>query len=186
MGPYLSQWRSVLRQRTGPLTWPMALVAAEKGVGAVMAAAVAGFAFVVRREGLHAPLIRMIPGAMSPLGQDVARWLAMQLTPDMEIWGLAVAGWAAILAAEAVGVFCRRVWGELLVVVETGFWLPFELWDLAVKMSWTNGAILGMNAAIFAYVLTRQRHRMGRPPQIPALRDKEPNRKETPTPKSRR
>lgn len=146
---------ATVRRRTGRLSWPMALIAGEKFAGAILAAAVAAFAFVVHQQGLGSPLIQMMPGMKSPVGQSVVRWLVVQLTPGIVLWSVAIGGWSVTLGAEAVGVYFRRTWAEWLVVVETGGWIPVEMWSLVLQPSWANGATLGLNGVIFVYVLHR-------------------------------
>jgi uncharacterized membrane protein (DUF2068 family) len=78
-------------------------------------------------------------------------------------------GWAATGAllygllslAEGVGLAFRTRWAGLLVVAESGFFIPLETYGMIKNPSWTILAILILNVAILVY-LHRNRKRLFR------------------------
>lgn len=63
--------------------------------------------------------------------------------------------------AEGVGLALRSRWAGLLVVVESGFFVPLETYGLIENPSPTIAAVLILNIAIFLY-LHRNRERLFR------------------------
>ncbi|MEI9999650.1 MAG: DUF2127 domain-containing protein [Verrucomicrobiota bacterium] len=69
-------------------------------------------------------------------------------------------GWAAFLyaalfAAEGVGLYLRKRWAEWLVVVVTGSLLPLEIYELVIKIAlWKAVAVIG-NLLIVGYLIHR-------------------------------
>jgi uncharacterized membrane protein (DUF2068 family) len=86
-------------------------------------------------------------------------WLLVQaekVSPHM----LLLAGWAAffyaaLFAAEGIGLLFRKHWAEYLVVIVTGSLLPIEIYELWVKLAWWKfGAVTG-NLLIVSYLIHR-------------------------------
>lgn len=74
---------------------------------------------------------------------------------------------------ETVGLFRRWSWAGWLAIVESAFFIPYEVYELAVHFSFTLLALLVINTVIVAY-LYRNRHRLfahhtpavGQPPEL--------------------
>jgi uncharacterized membrane protein (DUF2068 family) len=65
--------------------------------------------------------------------------------------------YAALFAAEGIGLYLRKHWAEYLVIIVTGSLLPFELYALSLKLAlWKFVAVAG-NLAILAYLVHRLR-----------------------------
>jgi len=100
----------------------------------------------------------IIPYHLNPEGQFVD-WVLVQaekVNPHM----LLLAGWAAffyaaLFAAEGIGLYLRRHWAEYLVVIVTGSLLPLEVWELFHKIAlWKFVAVTG-NLLIVTYLVHR-------------------------------
>jgi uncharacterized membrane protein (DUF2068 family) len=100
----------------------------------------------------------IIPYHLNPEGRFVD-WVleqAEKISPHM----LLLAGWAAffyaaLFAAEGIGLYLRRHWAEYLVVFVTGSLLPIEIYELWVKLAWWKfGAVVG-NLLIVSYLIHR-------------------------------
>jgi uncharacterized membrane protein (DUF2068 family) len=100
----------------------------------------------------------IIPYHLNPEGRFVD-WLldqAEKVSPHM----LFLLGWAAFLyaalfAAEGIGLYLRRHWAEYLVVIVTGSLLPIEIYELIHKAAmWKLAAVIG-NLAIVSYLIHR-------------------------------
>lgn len=106
---------------------------------------------------LHSYII--VPYHLNPENRLVDWTLAKAqiLTPHLVLLGWAAFFYAALFAAEGIGLLLRKHWAEYLVVFVTGSLLPFELWELCVKIAlWKFAAVLG-NLLILAYLIHRLR-----------------------------
>ncbi len=74
---------------------------------------------------------------------------------------------------ETVGLYRRWSWAGWLAIVESAFFIPYEVYKLALHFSFTLMALLVINVVIVAY-LYRNRHRLfthhvhvvGEPPEL--------------------
>jgi uncharacterized membrane protein (DUF2068 family) len=69
--------------------------------------------------------------------------------------GYAAFFYAALFAAEGIGLFLRKHWAEYLVVVVTGSLLPLEIYELWVKVAWWKWAAVIGNLLIVSYLVHR-------------------------------
>ncbi|HVW20589.1 MAG TPA: DUF2127 domain-containing protein [Opitutaceae bacterium] len=60
---------------------------------------------------------------------------------------------AADLFAEGIGLWLNKAWAKYLLVLATGFFLPFEVRGCIRLFSWHRLALLLANLAVFAYVV---------------------------------
>ena len=71
--------------------------------------------------------------------------------------GYAAFFYAALFAAEGIGLFLRKHWAEYLVVIVTASLLPFEIYELWLGVAlWKLAAVVG-NLLILAYLIHRIR-----------------------------
>jgi uncharacterized membrane protein (DUF2068 family) len=79
--------------------------------------------------------------------------------------GYAAFFYAALFAAEGIGLYLRKHWAEYLVVIVTASLLPIEVYELCVKLAlWKFAAVVG-NLLIVA--LSHPSFAAGRPFQGP-------------------
>ena len=69
--------------------------------------------------------------------------------------GYAAFFYAALFAAEGIGLFLRKHWAEYLVVIVTGSLLPLEIYELWVKVAWWKWAAVIGNLLIVSYLVHR-------------------------------
>lgn len=145
---------------------PVLLIALEKLVGGMAAAIGAIFALAVHAVGSTDPLTLLIPGEVSETPREITmRWLDTQLVhlgPAMLVIGLGLAFWALLLGAEALGIWMDRAWGEFLIIIETGSFLPIELWHLITRPHPTAFITIGINLLVLWYVVGLYRRRLER------------------------
>ena len=75
--------------------------------------------------------------------------------------GLVTVFYTVELFAEGVGLWLNQAWAKYLLVVATGFFLPWEAKRCIDDLAWDRVALLVLNLAAFVYVvwvLWRQRH----------------------------
>lgn len=90
------------------------------------------------------------PGIVHVIDMTVVR--AVSHASDL---GLVMACWALLLGAEALGIWLRRPWGELLVIVETALFLPVEIWSIVHHVGMTDILTFLVNGLVLAYVANR-------------------------------
>ncbi|HEV3271098.1 MAG TPA: DUF2127 domain-containing protein [Candidatus Methylacidiphilales bacterium] len=69
--------------------------------------------------------------------------------------GYAAFFYAALFAAEGIGLYLRKHWAEYLVVIVTGSLLPLEVYELFLKVTWWKYAAVIGNLLIVGYLIHR-------------------------------
>jgi len=80
---------------------------------------------------------------------------AGMLSPHLVLLGWAAFFYAALFAAEGIGLYLRKHWAEYLVVIVTGSLLPIELYELFHKLAWWKFAVVVGNLLIVIYLIHR-------------------------------
>ncbi len=75
----------------------------------------------------------------------------------LRLVGAGLAGFAALEAAEAVGLWFQRRWAEYLTFIATTLLLPLEVYELTARVSWFKVTALVVNLAIVVYLLLAKR-----------------------------
>jgi uncharacterized membrane protein (DUF2068 family) len=79
---------------------------------------------------------------------------------ELRIAGLAALGYGTLELVEGVGLWLDQVWAEYLTVIATSLFIPFELYELAIRPSlWKAGGIL-VNLLIVLYLASALRRRV--------------------------
>jgi uncharacterized membrane protein (DUF2068 family) len=69
--------------------------------------------------------------------------------------GYAAFFYAALFAAEGIGLFLRKHWAEYLVVIVTASLLPLEIYELWIQVAWWKWAAVIGNLLIVSYLIHR-------------------------------
>jgi uncharacterized membrane protein (DUF2068 family) len=69
--------------------------------------------------------------------------------------GLAV--YAIIELIEAIGLWLGQRWGEYFAMVATSVFLPYEIYDLTVKITWLRVAAFAINLLLVIYLVWTKR-----------------------------
>jgi uncharacterized membrane protein (DUF2068 family) len=70
---------------------------------------------------------------------------------------IGLAAYAVIELVEAVGLWLGRRWGEYFALVATSVFLPYEIYDLTVKVTWLRLGALVVNLLLVIYLLWTKR-----------------------------
>jgi len=70
---------------------------------------------------------------------------------------IGVALFAVVELIEGVGLWLSRRWGEYFAMVVTSLGLPYEIYDLTLKVSWSKLVLFGINLALVAYLVLTKR-----------------------------
>ena len=82
----------------------------------------------------------------------------LNLPPDkLQLIALALAAYAALQLAEAIGLWLLRRWAEYLAVVSTSVFLPLEVYELIERVTALKIIAIIVNVAIVVYLLFAKR-----------------------------
>jgi uncharacterized membrane protein (DUF2068 family) len=73
----------------------------------------------------------------------------------LSILGYAAFFYAALFLAEGVGLYMRKRWAEYVVVIVTGSLLPFEFYEIYLRLAWWKFAVVFGNLLILVYLIHR-------------------------------
>ena len=89
------------------------------------------------------------------VGRAVAK--ITRLPPErIEQLAVAMFLYATLFIVEGIGLWMGKVWAEWLTVVATTSFIPFEVYEVAHKVSVVSVGILVANIAIVIYLLVRR------------------------------
>ena len=74
---------------------------------------------------------------------------------DHKLWAMA---WAALLystmrLAEAIGLWLRKKWAEWFGVLSGGIYLPVEIYELSLGITWPKVSVFVINLSVVLYLL---------------------------------
>jgi uncharacterized membrane protein (DUF2068 family) len=146
------------------------LFAIERFVRGIAAGVAAGFLWQFRHS--HASIERqfdrevpIIRGLFRQLGYNIDNSKLVGLlhhaltlsTKTLTVLAIALGLYAIIELTEAVGLWLARRWGEYFAMVATSLGLPFEIYELAKKVSVTTLLLFGINLALVLYLVITKR-----------------------------
>lgn len=83
---------------------------------------------------------------------------AFTLTPrTLTYFAIGLAAYALIELIESVGLWLGERWGEYFAMVATSVFLPYEIYDLTVKVTWLRVAALLVNLLLVIYLVWSKR-----------------------------
>lgn len=83
---------------------------------------------------------------------------ALHLSPHaLDLIAIGVALFAIVELVEGIGLWLSRRWGEYFAMVVTSLGLPYEIWDLTNKVTWTRLALFAINVALVLYLVLTKR-----------------------------
>jgi uncharacterized membrane protein (DUF2068 family) len=78
-------------------------------------------------------------------------------THKLYLYGFGIIAYAAVNGVEAVGLWRAKRWAEYLTLFEVAILLPFEIYELTLRISWLKIVTLILNLAVVAYLLWAHR-----------------------------
>jgi uncharacterized membrane protein (DUF2068 family) len=82
---------------------------------------------------------------------------------ELRIAGIAAICYGTLELVEGVGLWFDQLWAEYLTLIATSLFIPFELYELAIRPSvWKAGGIL-INMLIVLYLALALRRRLAAP-----------------------
>ena len=80
----------------------------------------------------------------------------------LEALGVAALLYAALFVTEGVGLWRGRRWAEWLTVIATASLIPFELYELSLRLTLPRFAALVINVAVVVYLVVQIRRKHDR------------------------
>jgi uncharacterized membrane protein (DUF2068 family) len=73
--------------------------------------------------------------------------------PILRRIGAVAFGYAGLSLAEGIGLYLEKAWGELLTLLITASFLPWEVFEVLRHVTWVRIALLAINTLVFIYLL---------------------------------
>jgi uncharacterized membrane protein (DUF2068 family) len=73
--------------------------------------------------------------------------------PILRRIGAAAFCYSGLSLAEGIGLYLERAWGEILTLIITASFLPWEIFEVIQKLTWIRVALLVINFLVFLYLL---------------------------------
>lgn len=79
----------------------------------------------------------------------------MEHVDDTKLWSMALAAamYFIVRMIEATGLWLRKTWAEWFAVLTGGMYIPVEIYEVAIKVSWPRVTVLVINLGIVSYLL---------------------------------
>jgi len=139
------------------------LILIQKGLWGIVLLALAAGLFLI--YGLHIiqPVQLLFAGELAEDPHDFLAHLLIGLLPGLAhrtalLLAIGALIYAALEAVEAWGLWRDVAWVEVLIVVETAGFLPYEGWELAHRVTPFKLASLVINLLILWYLIARYIH----------------------------
>jgi uncharacterized membrane protein (DUF2068 family) len=67
--------------------------------------------------------------------------------------GAVAFSYAGLSLAEGIGLYLEKAWGELLTLIITASFLPWELFEVFRRLTWVRVGLLIINFLVFLYLI---------------------------------
>ena len=132
------------------------------------AAAYGVWRFRYDRAGIQRAFDKDLPAIRAlyrDLGFDVSRSRLLGLIQDsfmltsrtLTLLAIGLAVYALIELVESIGLWQGKRWGEYFAMVATSIFLPYEIYDLTVKITWLRLGALVVNLLLVVYLVWTRR-----------------------------
>lgn len=75
----------------------------------------------------------------------------------LSLLAVGVALFAVVELFEGIGLWLSKRWGEYFAMVVTSLGLPYEIWELTIKLSWFKLTLFAINLALVLYLVLTKR-----------------------------
>src|SRR5580698_943663 len=73
--------------------------------------------------------------------------------PILRRIGAVAFSYAGLSLAEGIGLYLEKAWGELLTLIITASFLPWEIFEVFRRLTWVRVGLLIINTMVFLYLL---------------------------------
>ncbi len=74
--------------------------------------------------------------------------------------------YSGVSLAEGIGLYLEKTWGEILTLVITASFLPWEIFEIFRRLTWLRAGLLIINTLVFLYLLKLVVTRKNRKAQV--------------------
>jgi uncharacterized membrane protein (DUF2068 family) len=67
--------------------------------------------------------------------------------------GLAAFCYAGLGTAEGIGLYLEKTWGEVMTLIITASFLPWEIFEVVHRITWPRVGLLIINVMVFLYLI---------------------------------
>jgi uncharacterized membrane protein (DUF2068 family) len=67
--------------------------------------------------------------------------------------GLAAFCYAGLGTAEGIGLYLEKTWGEMMTLIITASFLPWEIFEIIHRITWPRVGLLTINVLVFLYLI---------------------------------
>jgi uncharacterized membrane protein (DUF2068 family) len=64
-------------------------------------------------------------------------------------------GFSLLLLTEGTGLIMQKLWAEYVAIIETGFFIPFEIYEITRHLTTTKVTLFLINTAVVVYLILR-------------------------------
>ena len=152
--------------RTGHNKW-LVLIAAYKAMQALLFVAVGVGALRLLHQDIDdvlnhvAAVLRFNPE--SRFINFLADKASLINDPLLRRIGALAFSYAALSLAEGIGLYLEKAWGELLTLIITASFLPWEIFEITRRLTWVRVGLLIINFLVFLYLLKLVTGRKNKP-----------------------
>lgn len=79
----------------------------------------------------------------------------MEHIDDSKLWSMALAAamYFVVRMIEAFGLWLRKTWAEWFAVLTGSMYIPVEIYEVAIKVTWPRITVLVVNIGVVSYLL---------------------------------
>jgi uncharacterized membrane protein (DUF2068 family) len=141
-------------------TW-LVLIGVFKLVKAALLVLLAVGALELRNHDATTPIVDVARAVHIDPDGRLVRWLVHQfasLSPHrLVLISIGTFLYAGLFVLEGVGLVLRKRWGEIVTIVITGSFVPWEIYEAVRRASPIKLGLLAVNVAIVVYLIVRLR-----------------------------
>ena len=145
-----------LQTRSVPRTAGLKLVALFEGAKGTLVLC-AGFGLLLIHRDLHQAASDLISHLhLNPAHKYPAIFLDLaDRTSDARLWSMAAGAsiYSSVRFAEAIGLWLDRRWAEWFGFLSGAMYLPLEVYELLIGLTWPKVTVFIINAVIVLYLL---------------------------------
>jgi uncharacterized membrane protein (DUF2068 family) len=145
-----------------PRRWPVVLI----GIGKLMKSTGLVVVFLVLRVLLSPERHQAIEAWVTQVRLEPHNWImhhlfdlmerGMGLQPKtLQMLHLGVIIYAALYLIEGLGLLWDKKWAEWMVIVTTAGFLPFEVYEIVMEVTWGRCLLFAVNIVVMVYLCWR-------------------------------
>jgi len=137
--------------------WIVRIIGISKIVKSVLLLALAIGVTRLMSPTFHASFVVFVNQArFDPYSHHLNELLEKVLTipaKTLQLFRVGLYLYAGLYSIEGIGLLANRKWAEWMVVVTTGGFIPIEIYEIIVHITWVKCVVMALNVVILAYLV---------------------------------